>query len=142
MLDFIQAKGASNRVILLGYAKNPFSVLAKAKYYISASTNEGFPNALVEAMAVGLPAIMTNCPSGPAEILEGNEAFTSETMHLGKHGILVPLNKQSELTAAINYLQDNKLREVYSVKSLRRASDFHIDKIAHEYWQFLKSRLQ
>ncbi len=142
LLDFIQAKGASNRVILLGYAKNPFSVLAKAKYYISASTNEGFPNALVEAMAVGLPAIMTNCPSGPAEILEGNEAFTSETMHLGKHGILVPLNKQSELTAAINYLQDNKLREVYSVKSLRRASDFHIDKIAHEYWQFLKSRLQ
>tara|TARA_Y100000296_G_scaffold23456_1_gene27773 strand:+ start:1471 stop:2601 length:1131 start_codon:yes stop_codon:yes gene_type:complete len=141
LLDFIQERDASGRVLLLGYAKNPFPVLAKAKYYISASTNEGFPNALVEAMAVGLPAIMTNCPSGPAEILEENEAFHSETKHLGKHGILVPLDKISELTGAINCLQNNKLKEVYSVKSLRRASNFHIDIIAHEYWQFLKSLL-
>ena len=141
LLNFIQARGASGRVLLLGYAKNPFPILAKARYYISASTNEGFPNALVEAMAVGLPVIMTNCPSGPAEILEENEAFHSETKHLGKHGILVPLGNQNELTGAINCLQDNKLKEVYSVKSLRRASNFHIDKIAHEYWQFLKSLL-
>ena len=142
LLDFINARGASNRVLLLGYAKNPFPILAKAKYYVSASTNEGFPNALVEAMAVGLPVIMTNCPSGPAEILEENEKFYSETMHTGKHGIIVPLDKQSELTAALNYLQDSEHRKVYSVKSLRRASDFHIDKIALEYWQFLKTVLQ
>ena len=141
LLDFIHAKGASDRVLLLGYAKNPFPILVKAKYYISASTNEGFPNALVEAMAVGLPVIMTNCPSGPAEILEENEAFYSETMHIGKYGILVPLGKQSELTAAINYLQDKERKKVFRAKSLHRANDFHIDKIANEYWQFLRSLL-
>lgn len=141
LLDFVQARGASDRILLLGYAKNPFPILAKAKYYVSASSNEGFPNALVEAMAVGLPVIMTNCPSGPAEILEENEAFYSRTMHIAKHGILVPLGKQNELAAAINYFQDKELRKAYSVKSLCRASDFHIDKIANEYWQFLKSLL-
>lgn len=142
LLDFIREKNASDRVLLLGYAKNPFPILAKAKYYISASTNEGFPNALVEAMALGLPTIMTNCPSGPAEILEENEGFYSETMYAGKHGILVPLDKKSELTAAINFLQNNEHRKLYSAKSLRRVRDFHIDKIADEYWQFLKAFLQ
>ncbi|WP_370245262.1 glycosyltransferase [Alteromonas abrolhosensis] len=142
LLEFIQQRGASEKVLLLGYAKNPFPILAKAKYYISASTNEGFPNALVEAMVVGLPVIMTNCPSGPAEILEENEVFNSETMYIGKHGILVPLNKQSELTAAMNYLQDNERRKVYSVKSIRRANDFHINNIARDYWRFLNTVLQ
>jgi len=135
---FIADKGAEGRVLLLGYAKNPFSVIAKAKYYISASTNEGFPNALLEAMTLGLPVIMTNCPSGPAEILEADADFESDGLHFGKFGILVPMNDETKLTLAINQMQISQIRLNYSTKSKLRASDFHINKIAAEYWQFLK----
>ncbi|WP_269519972.1 glycosyltransferase [Alteromonas sp. BMJM2] len=141
LLDYISQRNAADKVLLLGYAKNPFPILAKAKYYISASTNEGFPNALVEAMAVGLPVIMTNCPSGPAEILEEDETFDSKKLHLAKHGILVPLGDEHQLTEAINQYQNSQLRCHYSEKSIERVGDFHIDKIATDYWQFLKSVL-
>ncbi len=135
---FIVDKGADEKVILLGYAKNPFSIISRAKYYISASTNEGFPNALLEAMTLGLPVIMTNCPSGPAEILEADADFESDGLHFGKFGILVPMNDETQLTLAINQMQISQIRLNYSTKSKLRASDFHINKIAAEYWQFLK----
>ncbi|WP_394220681.1 glycosyltransferase [Alteromonas gracilis] len=135
---YIRDRGAEKRIILLGYAKNPFSVFSRAKYYVSASTNEGFPNALLEAMTVGLPAIMTNCPSGPAEILEGDSNFTSDKCHLGKFGILVPLNNELQLTLAINQMQADQIRADYSAKSIMRAQDFSIDKVSAEYWMFLR----
>ncbi len=112
---FIADKGAEGRVLLLGYAKNPFSVIAKAKYYISASTNEG-----------------------SAEILEADSDFESDGLHFGKFGILVPMNDETQLTLAINKMQISQIRLNYSTKSKLRASDFHINKIAAEYWQFLK----
>lgn len=136
--EFIKSKGAEKKVILLGYAKNPFSIISRAKYYISASTNEGFPNALLEAMALGLPAIMTNCPSGPAEILEDEPEFNSDEFHLGKFGILVPMNNENQLALAINQMQIESTYSDYSAKSKLRSKDFHIDKISSEFWQFIK----
>lgn len=136
--EFITSKGAERKVILLGYAKNPFSIISRAKYYISASTNEGFPNALLEAMTLGLPAIMTNCPSGPAEILEDEPEFNSDEFHLGKFGILVPMNNENQLALAINQMQIESIYSDYSAKSKVRSKDFHIEKISAEFWQFLK----
>lgn len=136
--EFIKSKGAEEKVILLGYAKNPFSIISRAKYYISASTNEGFPNALLEAMALGLPAIMTNCPSGPAEILEAEPEFHSDKFHLGKFGVLVPMNNENQLALAINQMQIDSIHSEYSAKSKLRSRDFHIDKISSEFWQFIK----
>ncbi|KHT53017.1 glycosyl transferase family 1 [Alteromonas macleodii] len=138
LAQFIKKKGAEKRVLLVGYAKNPFSVFSRAKYYISASTNEGFPNALLEAMTVGLPVVMTNCPSGPAEILDADPDFQSDKYHFGKYGILVPLGDERELVYAINQMQIEDVRVNYSSKSKLRAEDFCIGKISAEYWQFLR----
>ncbi len=135
---YIKDRRAEKRIILLGYAKNPFTIFSRAKYYISASTNEGFPNALLEAMTVGLPVIMTNCPSGPAEILEGDSNFKSDKCHLGKFGVLVPLDNELQLTVAINRMQVDEIRADYSARSIMRSRDFSIDKVSAEYWMFLK----
>ena len=52
-----------------GFQKNVFAIEKQCNAYVMTSLFEGFPNALVEAMCMGLPVISTDCKSGPREIL-------------------------------------------------------------------------
>ncbi len=61
--------GMGDDVLFTGVQSNPFALLKKADVYALTSESEGFPNALIEAMAVGLPCVSVNCLTGPAEIL-------------------------------------------------------------------------
>ncbi|MEI8649090.1 glycosyltransferase [Paraglaciecola sp. Hal342] len=64
--------GIETKVHLLGFRENPYPYLANADYLVSASNAEGFPNGIAEAMCLGKPVVATNCQSGPAEILTGD----------------------------------------------------------------------
>jgi len=54
---------------LCGRTKNIPNVLSKATCFVMTSSYEGMPNALMEAMASGLPCVSTNCPTGPSELI-------------------------------------------------------------------------
>ena len=96
--DFAEYRELSERlgigkcVLFTGAKKNPFPYLALGDLYVLTSYNEGFPNALVEAMTLGIPVISTNCMTGPAEILlddYGRGQFAEQVIW-GEYGVLVP----------------------------------------------------
>lgn len=66
----VRALGLEAHVSLPGWAENPFAFMARAALFVLSSRHEGFGNVLVEALACGCPAVSTDCPAGPAEILE------------------------------------------------------------------------
>lgn len=63
-----------------GFMSNPYSYLKQADVFVLSSAWEGLPTILIEAIALGTPVVSTNCPSGPAEILNGGEYGTLVTV--------------------------------------------------------------
>lgn len=82
--------GLANQVDLPGFQAQPLPFLARANLFVLSSAWEGSPNVLTEAMALGTPVVATNCPSGPAELLDG-----------GRIAPLVPVGDVEALAAAI-----------------------------------------
>ena len=70
--DLAEQLGIRQAVALPGFVDNPYKYMAKADLFVLSSIYEGMPNALIEALALGIPAIATDCPSGPREILPAN----------------------------------------------------------------------
>lgn len=88
--DYINSKDLQECVYLMGRSNDMKSVLSNVDLYILSSNFEGMPNSLMEAMAVGVPCISTDCPTGPSDLIE-NE----------KNGILVPVDDSAAMENAI-----------------------------------------
>ena len=96
-----ESLGLSRRVEFPGFRKPPYGILRKATVFVLPSRYEGFPNGLVEAMALGVPCVATRCRTGPEEIIRD-----------GENGLLIPVENPGSMAAAIDrLLRDAKLRE-------------------------------
>jgi glycosyltransferase involved in cell wall biosynthesis len=85
-------------VAVPGFVENPFAYMNKSAVFALSSKYEGLPGVLIQAMACGCPVVSTNCPSGPAEILDG-----------GKYGPLVPVGDEDAMAAALRQkLQEDR----------------------------------
>jgi len=110
-------------VILPGFQRNPFKFISKSDIFVLSSLYEGFPNALIEAMACNVPVIATRCPSGPEEIITD-----------GVNGLLVPVKDEKALAEAIIDLLKNKTKAEKLAKAGRkRVEDFDINTIVKKY---------
>ena len=65
----IAERGLGARVRIAGFQQNPYPWIASAELLVLCSDHEGLPNALIEALALGVAVVSTDCPSGPREIL-------------------------------------------------------------------------
>jgi GalNAc-alpha-(1->4)-GalNAc-alpha-(1->3)-diNAcBac-PP-undecaprenol alpha-1,4-N-acetyl-D-galactosaminyltransferase len=92
----IDALGMTGRIRLCGPTVEPWVVLAAAQIFALTSEYEGFPNAMLEAMALGLPCVAFDCPSGPREL--ANE---------GRTAIIVPRNDVDKFAQELRNLAAN-----------------------------------
>ena len=124
-----------------GNVTNVPDYLAENDIFVLSSFTEGFPNALLEAMNIGLPCISTNCLSGPLELLnDGDEIVIPEGgFHTAEYGILINNDDERGLLRALEYLIANPEKRIhYAKKSLQRSKDFALDKIYGEFKDFIE----
>lgn len=89
----VQALGMGERIHLPGFSRTPWEDLGRVQGFVLNSRVEGFPNALLEAMALGLPCVATDCPCGPADLTRQ-----------GQDGHLVALGDEAALATALREL--------------------------------------
>ena len=103
-------------VELAGFQKNPYAYMARSKLFVLSSAWEGLPTVLIEAMATGTKVVSTDCPSGPAEILDnGKYGFLTavgDSKALGE-GILNALSGESKRVDPV-WLEQFTLENVIS----------------------------
>lgn len=115
--------GVYSDVDMPGFVDNPLAWMSRASVFVLSSICEGLPGVLIEAMAAGCPVVSTDCPSGPAEILQN-----------GRYGSLVPVGDTLSLAGSIMTTLDCP----HEGELLRaRAAYFSVPKAVDEYLEVL-----
>lgn len=121
--------GIQTRVEFVGRQK-PLNYLNHASFFLLPSHTENFPLSLIEAMAMGLPVIMTDCISW-----RGQDQFV---VHM-QNGIIVPKNNPEALADAIDYLIDNDdIRTKMGLEALKIRERFDQNKIVENFLRVIK----
>ncbi len=123
----IKNKSAEKYIKLMGNSLNLLQEIRAATAFILTSDFEGMPNALIEAMCLGIPVISTDCPcGGPKELIQDKV-----------NGILVPVNNQEYLKKAIILLlSDKELCEKMSCNAYKLRYELDVDVIVNMWDEF------
>jgi glycosyltransferase involved in cell wall biosynthesis len=123
----IDELGLGDRVKLPGTIRYPHVMLKRADMFVSSSELEGFPMALCEAMACGLPVIATEYHAAVRDIIED-----------GQNGILVPTGDSEALAAAmIHLIDDPHERKRLAENSVEIGTRYSVDAVMERWEQLL-----
>ena len=128
----VRELGVTADVALPGFVINPFPYMKRAAVLVLSSVYEGLPGVLIEAMACGCPVVSTDCPSGPAEILDR-----------GAYGKLVPVGDATALADAIVATLDTPPdRDRLRTRAALFSEDDKIDQYLQVLQEAISSSLQ
>ena len=122
--NLVESTGMADSILLKGFCSDIFNVIKKCSMYICSSDYEGISNALLEAMALGMPVVSTDCPVGGSKLL----------IEDGVNGFLVDLDDDEMLYQKMKYLiehpdESNKM----GLEAQKVRDKYAIDKIAQEW---------
>lgn len=122
----------ANNVEFLGTVENIDYLFARAGIFVIPSRSEGFPNALCEAMAAGLPVISFDFVAGPADLIKNKY-----------NGIIVPDGDIIGLANTIDYLiEDHNLRNILGANAISIGKELDINTISEKYLKFILQKLK
>ena len=130
LLEFVEELNMSDRIYLMGSTKDVGKVLSTSKVFVLSSNYEGMPNALLEALTVGVPSISTDCPcGGPKELIKN-----------GINGLLVETGNKKALVEALKCLLNDSQSAVEMGKKARKnAARYHPNSIFSEWKRYVES---
>lgn len=120
----IKRLNLENSVFLLGNVKNPLKYFSRADVFVLASSVEGLPNVLVEAMLCGCTPVSTNCPTGPNEVLQN-----------GKYGYLCDVGDIMQISKNIQKAVDFPIPKQKLDEAI---TEFSEDKVVQKHLDLLK----
>jgi glycosyltransferase involved in cell wall biosynthesis len=134
-------------VLLTGHRSNPFKFLSKANIFVFPSIWEGFPNALVEAMACGLPVVAADCKTGPRDILIDKKTGEEFGLLLPAFNDTFNAKMTSPCEADLFYAQqikdllknESKLKH-FRVQSIKRANFFSISEMGNKWLKVIEDK--
>ena len=121
--------GIADSVLFKGAVKDAVVHVASSSCYVMSSIYEGMPNALMEALAVGVPCVSTDCPFGPAELIRNNE-----------NGILVDVGDDKALADAMcRMVEDHDFAEKCAAEAKNILIEQNIKAISQKYLDYIVS---
>ncbi len=161
--EMAKALGIKDKVAFPGLKKNPFPFVAASDLYVCSSNHEGFPNAVLEAMALKKPVISADCKTGPREILLSDSEYEELIKRIpdggsitepirGEFGVLIPDMDQQEnfdpeyitdgerilADEIVKMLDDDDTLKKYSEKAYERALYYAPDKYKDSIHEIFK----
>lgn len=130
LIDYVKCSPYKERIIFPGAVSNVKEQIRKSKLFVLSSNTEGMPNALMEALALGIPCISTDCPcGGPRMLMEGKE-----------NGILVPVGDSKKMEEAMRtILRNEELWQKYSKNAYKITQELHPGIINDKWERYLYS---
>jgi glycosyltransferase involved in cell wall biosynthesis len=129
LAKLIAEMGMENKIFLRGISANVHDEVLDASAFVLSSDFEGMPNALMEAMAIGLPCISTDCPCGGPEFLIDNEV----------NGLLVPVKDEEALVNALErVLSDKNFSQRISENAVKLREECNLERIADKWLEFIE----
>lgn len=133
LMKKIDEYGARDYIFLMGDSDQLEKDLADASVGAFSSDWEGMPNALIEAMAIGLPIVATDCPCGGPAALMTNEV----------DGILIPVGDTKAMENSINRLiEDRALAERFGAQAQKIVERVNVQAIYEQWRDFIEDRIQ
>lgn len=129
LIEIIRQLNMESSVILEGYVDDIPQKLCENKIFVLSSFHEGMPNALIEAMACGLPCIATRCDFGPSELITD-----------GENGLLVPVGDIEGMSKAMERIaMDSTFAESLARRALKIRETHSMKKISNQFYSYITS---
>jgi glycosyltransferase involved in cell wall biosynthesis len=124
LINYAGLIGISNSVEFHGFDIDIHNAVINAAMYVSSSNNEGLSNSMLEAMAIGLPIICTDCPIGGAKMMIRNY----------ENGILVEMRNVSQMAEAMTYMADNPRHAVdMAAEAVKVREELDVERVVGEW---------